>query len=176
MADDPRRLASRAYYDLGENAQEALALKQLYKMLSFEVKYECIKAKCSTLYEAVVIIEQYEAIMGDKKKQVRATNPAPEKDINQELLHRLAMLEQAVQGQKDNAQQGGVRQSGNRQASANQQSAPRACYRCKSPDHMVRDCPIPPTCYICGSREHTRRNCPQNVPSGGQGNEQPPTN
>lgn len=55
-------------------AQEALALNQLYKSISLEMKCRCIDRNCSTIAQAVDIIERYESILGDgaeRKRTVR---------------------------------------------------------------------------------------------------------
>ncbi|VDI51416.1 Hypothetical predicted protein [Mytilus galloprovincialis] len=41
LADDLRQMAQRAYIDLDARAQEVLALNQLYKSVTPEVKYQC---------------------------------------------------------------------------------------------------------------------------------------
>ncbi len=152
LADDLRRMASRAYSDLGERAQEALAMKQLYKLIPFDLKYECIKRNCDTLYEAVAVVEQYEALVGDRKKPVRAAQQAPEKDVNAEVLQRLSRLEQAVQANRSES----TRQS--RSASTSRQGS--GCWRCGSLEHFMRECPQPASCHYCGKQGHVRRDCP----------------
>ena len=65
VGDDIRQMAQKAYCNLDSLAQEALALNQLYKIISLEMKCHCIDRDCRTVAEAVDIIERYEAIMGD---------------------------------------------------------------------------------------------------------------
>jgi hypothetical protein len=43
-------------------AQEALALNQLYKSISLEMKSKCIDKECETVATAVDIVEKHEAI------------------------------------------------------------------------------------------------------------------
>ncbi|VDI68622.1 Hypothetical predicted protein [Mytilus galloprovincialis] len=70
-------MAQRAYIDLDARAQEVLALNQLYKSVTPEVKYQCTNQGCRTVAGAVEVIERYEAIIGDgsekKKGSVRMT-------------------------------------------------------------------------------------------------------
>ncbi|VDI69260.1 Hypothetical predicted protein [Mytilus galloprovincialis] len=77
LADDLRQMAQRAYIDLDARAQEVLALNQLYKSVTPEVKYQCTNQGCRTVAGAVEVIERYEAIIGDgsekKKGSVRMT-------------------------------------------------------------------------------------------------------
>ena len=71
LGDDLRLMAQRAYPELGQNAQESLALHQLYKAISLEMKCRCIDRDCKTVADAIEVIERYEAILGeptDKKK------------------------------------------------------------------------------------------------------------
>ena len=46
-------------------AQEELALNQLYKVISLEMKCGYIDKDCQTTFEAVDVMERYEAMMGD---------------------------------------------------------------------------------------------------------------
>ncbi|CAC5419936.1 unnamed protein product [Mytilus coruscus] len=77
LADDLCQMAQRAYIDLDARAQEVLALNQLYKSVTPEVKYQCTNQGCRTVAGAVEVIERYEAIIGDgsekKKGSVRMT-------------------------------------------------------------------------------------------------------
>ena len=60
-----------------KKAQEALALNQLYKIISIEMKCRCIDKNCNSVAEAVEVIERYESIMGDgdkKKVNVRSVD------------------------------------------------------------------------------------------------------
>jgi hypothetical protein len=77
LADDLRQMSQRACVDLDARAQEVLALNQLYKSITPEVKYQCTNQGCETVAEAVEVIERYEAIIGvcseRKKQNVRMT-------------------------------------------------------------------------------------------------------
>ena len=65
VGDDIRQMAQKPYCNIDSIAQEALALNQLYKVISLEIKCRCIDKDCRTVSEAVDVIERYEAIMGD---------------------------------------------------------------------------------------------------------------
>lgn len=66
LAEDLRHIAKRAYNDFDNRAQEVLALNQLYKKLSLEVKFQlCTSQYCRTITEVVEIIERSETILGD---------------------------------------------------------------------------------------------------------------
>ena len=79
--DDIRQMAQKAYCNLDPPAHEVLALDQLYKIVSLEMKCRCIDKNCTTVSEAVDVIERYEAIMGDnldhKKSNMRAIDLSP---------------------------------------------------------------------------------------------------
>ena len=60
VGDDIRQMAQKAYCNLDSVAQEALALYQLYKVISLEMKCRCIDKDCRTVSEAVDVIERYE--------------------------------------------------------------------------------------------------------------------
>ena len=64
LADDLRQMSQKAYSNLDPRAQEALALNQLYKSISLEMKCRCIDKNCKTVADAVEVIERYEAILG----------------------------------------------------------------------------------------------------------------
>jgi len=75
LGDDLRQLSQKAYTNLDARAQEALALNQLCKSISLEMKCRCIDKECETVSDAIQVIERYEAILGDsidkKKTAVR---------------------------------------------------------------------------------------------------------
>ena len=74
LGDDLRRLAQRAYSNMNHDAREMLALNQLYKSVSPDLKYKCISENCTSVTKAVSIIETYEGILGEessKKKMIR---------------------------------------------------------------------------------------------------------
>lgn len=58
LGDDLRQMSQRAHPNLDARAQEALALNQLYKYISLEMKCRCIDRNCLTIAQAVDIIER----------------------------------------------------------------------------------------------------------------------
>ncbi|CAG2230346.1 unnamed protein product [Mytilus edulis] len=136
VGDDIRQLAQKAYYDLDLAAQESLALNQLFKVITVEMKCRCIDKECHTIADAVDVIERYESILGDQDKKkstmIRAVESKDteghmsEKDYHsnlQELQDRIAKLEQGH----------GSRES--------KRANTGRCYGCNSPDHFMRNCP-----------------------------------
>ena len=57
-------MAQKAYVGLDSAAQEAIALNQLYKTITLEMKCRCIDRNCQTV--SVDVIKRYEGILGDK--------------------------------------------------------------------------------------------------------------
>lgn len=136
LGDDLRQMSQRAYPNLDGMAQEALALNQLYKCISLEMKCRCIDRNCSTVVQAVDIIERYESILGDgteKRRAVRMVGGDLQKsdsEISKTLQTILSRLEQLEHGPQQ--RQGRPRENGQ---TRNQ------CYGCGSPDHFIRQCP-----------------------------------
>ena len=53
LGDDLRRMMLKAYPELNSQAQEALALNQVYKCLNIDMKCRCFDRECSTIADAV---------------------------------------------------------------------------------------------------------------------------
>lgn len=154
LADDLRQMAQRAYKDFDPRAQEVLALNQLYKSVTPDIKYQC--RDCKTMSEAVEIIERYEAIMADsndKRKTVRLLTtgadaqcytPEEEADTLQGLNRRMAMLESDRENTRTNANDSRFHMQQS-QAGPRRQTTGKfkgKCYICKSPNHFFSKCPI----------------------------------
>ena len=118
LAYDLRRLAHNAYVDLDNNAQEHLALNQLYKLISIDMKCRCIDQNCTTIAEAVSVIERYESIMGTPHMNVRSCKDDSVETKLKQMQNRISNLE-----------------------SRNIQQATPRCYGCNSPDHFWKFCP-----------------------------------
>lgn len=156
LADDLRQMAQRAYIDLDARAQEVLALNQLYKSVTPEVKYQCTNQECKTVAEAVEVIERYEAIIGDvtekRKLNVRLTtehkgegssnNSEKDRDLENTLgglTRRIAQLE-TREAQGSNSKSHG-KEWQNRQSRSQYPRRDTRCFICDSPAHICRNCP-----------------------------------
>ena len=76
LGDDLRLLAQISYPELGTDAQESLALHQLYKAITLEMKCRCIDRDCRTVESAVQIVERYDAILGEGTDKKKSNVPA----------------------------------------------------------------------------------------------------
>ena len=158
LADDLRQMSQRAYVDLDARAQEVLALNQLYKSVTPEVKYQCTNQGCETVAEAVEVIERYEAIIGDcserKKQNVSMTTGYSETEDNhqdhcngqiQDTLHgltrRISQLETSRTPPIHNNIQN-TRSWHGRSRNNGSMRKTLTCFICDSPDHICRNCPF----------------------------------
>ena len=66
LCDDLRQLSKKAYIQLDSQAQEAIGLNQLYKIITLEMKCRCVDNDCQTLHEAASVVDRYEAILGEQ--------------------------------------------------------------------------------------------------------------
>ena len=145
LGDDLRRMARRAYASFDPQAQETLALNQLYRTVSSEMKYRCVAAQCRTIADAVELIETYEGIVGEEKKKStvrrvenskKSKNEQSKPSLSSQSNNKIEKtLEQLVQ-RLDR-----LEERGNRPRSMNYSQGPRVCFKCQSPDHFIRNCP-----------------------------------
>ncbi|XP_062575414.1 uncharacterized protein LOC134237324 [Saccostrea cucullata] len=139
VGDDIRQLSQKAYSNLDIDAQESLALNHLYKIIPVEMKCRCIDKECSTVAEAVDVIERYESIMGDGDK----------KKINVRHVDQEQAVKQPTGEQKSNNLEDTIKSLINRleKLESAQRMEPRkgnnswTCFICNSPDHLMKDCP-----------------------------------
>ena len=149
LGDDLRCMSQRAYSSLNNEAKEMLTLNQLYKSVSPELKYKCISKNCTSVTEAVSIIELYEAILGEDsaKNLVRRTTAEPDKNSQAKESFSYSRDDNNLQGilrKLQNCIEMLSRQC-NTQTRSDQgprdRNSHRLCYICFSPRHLQRDCP-----------------------------------
>lgn len=149
LADDLRQMAQRAYSDLDGTAQEVLALNQMYKNIPPEVKYQCTNQECTTVTDAVEVIERYEAIIGDvteKKRQgVRmiseassegATGSSKMDETINKLTRLVNNLDDRSHNQHHQTNRGYSRPGFNR----GNITRPMACHFCGKTNHFIKNC------------------------------------
>ena len=90
LGDDLRCMSQRAYSSLNNEAKEMLALNQLYKSVSPELKYKCISKNCTSVTQAVSIIELCEAILGKDSSQNLVRKATAEPDRNSQVKESLS--------------------------------------------------------------------------------------
>ena len=152
LGDDLRRLAQRAYSNMNHDAREMLALNQLYKSVSPDLKYKCISENCTSVTKAVSIIETYEGILGEessKKKMIRqaATDDSPRHSNQPPTNYTMGNDDlQSTLRQLQNSIEMLTRQCNNqvRNQDPRDRNGQRLCYICLSPRHLQRDCPQNP--------------------------------
>ena len=168
LADDLRQMAQRAYSDLDSKAQEVLALNQLYKNVSSEVKYQCTNQECKTVTDAVEIIERYEAIIGDSTDKKRSTvrmisednypeqnsQVATEYSKMTDTLNKLTRLVDNI-GDRSNQTNRGYNKPGYTNRN-NRKSLP--CHFCGKTDHLIKNC----TAYLKYKEEYRAKQHIQN--------------
>ena len=149
LGDDLRCMSQRAYSSLNNEAKEMLALNQLYKSVSPELKYKCISKNCTSVTQAVSIIELYEAILGEDsaKNLVRQATAEPDRNPQAKESFSYSRDDNNLQGilrQLQNCLEMLSRQC-NTQTRGDQgprdRNGQRLCYICFSPHHLQRDCP-----------------------------------
>ena len=149
LGDNLRRMSQRAYSSLNNEAKEMLALNQLYKSVSPELKYKCISENCTSVTKAVPIIELYEGILGEdsSKNLVRQTTAEPDRNSQAKESFRYNIDDNNLQGILRQLQSciEILNRQGNTQAQGDPDPSDRnnqhICYICFSPRHLQRDCP-----------------------------------
>lgn len=177
LGDDLRQMAQKAYRKLGPLAQEALALNQLYKSISLDMKSKCIDKECETVAAAVDIIERHEAIyeINDKKRPIVVRqmtaddynyNFQDSKD-NYATVHAVNSKSPPVQGgiknqtiTNDNLLKQLVERIANLESSINKVQNGNPYAQSYSQRNGQRNMGTK-TCYQCNSTDHFIRNCPQ---------------
>ena len=149
LGDDLRRMSQRAYSSLNNEAREMLALNQLYKSVSPDLKYKCISENCTSVTKAVPIIELYEGILGEdsSKYLVRQVTAEPDRFLQAKESFRYNIDDNNLQGTLRKLQNciEMLNRQGNTQARGDKgprdRNSQRLCYICFSPRHLQRDCP-----------------------------------
>ena len=149
LGDDLRHMSQRAYCSLNNEAREMLALNQLYKSVSPDLKYKCISENCTSVTKAVPIIELYEGILGEdsSKNLVRQATAEPDRNLQAKESFRYNI--------DGNNLQGILRQLQSCKEILNRQGDTQALG-----DQGPRDRNSQCLCYICFSSRHLQRDCP----------------
>lgn len=147
LCDDIRQISQKAYCNLNEKEQEALALNHLYKIIPVEMKCRCIDRDCQSISDAVDVIERYEAILCehfDKKKQT-ARAVSYSSDTKDTFPENNLAIPTPNKGQIEESDANkllrDISSRLERLEKSSQKSTTRKCFHCNSPAHFIKDCP-----------------------------------
>lgn len=158
LGDDLRQLSQKAFSNLDSRAQEALALNQLYKSISLEMKCRCIDKECDTVSDAIQVIERYEGILGvdsQEKKKAPVRHMSEYHNSSDPALEQLTARIMKLEETSKQPSQQTVPQSPNTGFAEN--GRPRSCFVCNDPGHFYRNCPIYQKCTKLSSRSYQRQ-------------------
>ncbi|MCG7866921.1 MAG: hypothetical protein JAY74_11180 [Candidatus Thiodiazotropha taylori] len=179
VGDDIRQMAQKAYCNLDSLAQEALALNQLYKIVSLEMKCRCIDRDCRTVAEAVDVIERYEAIMGDnsdrKRSNMRTIDSSPLNKAESQRLQKKPTIETAlerIEARLDRLERQNQfqQQTVPKQGVNAQKPTKRTCFTCNSPFHLYKNCPYNNQSHYQQENVPSRQNTGNSLGHANQGN------
>ena len=102
FAEDIRQLCQKAYSDFDSHSQERLALDQLYRNVTPEMQCRCIDHNCTSVSQAVNVIERCESILGTQHPDLRAPESTANsrsdfEDFMQHIINRLNKMELTIQ-------------------------------------------------------------------------------
>ena len=151
LAENLSQMAQRAYREFdarAQGAQEVLALNQLYKSVSPDVKYQC--RDCRTISEAVEVIERFESIMIDSTGKRKSTRIVAAEGTEQELgtIESLSRRMEKLETDRKMTPHANDRRygtqdyqygQGNNFTGKNRRRC--RCYICKSKYHFFSKCP-----------------------------------
>ena len=131
LADDLMLLAQKAHCDLDRVTQERFALNQFYKSVPVDMKCRCIDRHCCTVYDAVSVIQRYESIFA-----------AESKAFVRSICHRKRTEKQfeTKADIQDSPKLVKMKKAGSSSATFRTRRHRKLFFRCKSPNHIVRDC------------------------------------
>lgn len=153
LGDSLRQMAQKAYSNLDAVAQETIALNQLYKAISLDMKCRCMDRECKTVAEAVDVIERYEAVIGDSNAKrsiirgVAGLNDQSEETSSYNKGRPDPSLENTLKQVMEKLDK--IEMNNNSRWEKKPQSQPfksRSCFICHSVDHFFRKCPIYQKC------------------------------
>ena len=135
LADNARRLASRAYHSNDYASQEKAALHAFQTAVGEDLQLKCAERSCRTLEMAVETVEIQERYT---KRAVRALKQE-ESDMALQLRTMGEKLETLMGEIKDDREQ--RKQWAARRESGRHRKADMECHSCHQKGHFVRECP-----------------------------------
>ena len=135
LCDDIRQLTKKAYSQLNTQSQDIVALNQLYKIISPEMKCRCIDNNCSSIHEAAAVIDKYESILGYDQQRSSRVRAVDTNGIDRKLSGLIKGLDSRLERLES------VSLARSTQQSLKTKSESRKCFKCRSEAHLFRDCP-----------------------------------
>ena len=136
MGDDIWQMTQRAYYDFDHRSQEQLALKHFYRVIDPEMKVKCVENKCTTIADAVDVVERYEALYEDRRdsrrsqlRAVDATKQTTTEDVLSKLVEQMNTMTKMMEQQS-------LQNHNNPRPRQN-----RLCFQCGEEGHFMASCP-----------------------------------
>ena len=167
LGDDIWRMTQRAYHDFDLRSQEQLALKHFYRVVDAEMKVKCVENKCRNIYDAVAVVERYEALYEGKQEGRKSHVRAVEVSTSNTLAQQLDDIKNQLQTL--NTRQTRTERAVNRDNDMRYNPVPPrgrqvVCYRCGETGHVKTQCTAPQdmsrvTCFHCGKPGHYRYQC-----------------
>lgn len=82
FGDDLLLMAQKAYANLYSDAQEMLALQQFYQALPLEMRCGIMDKDCTSISEAVNVVERYEDLINENTDRKRAVTRAADRQYS----------------------------------------------------------------------------------------------
>ena len=82
FGDDLLLMAQKAYANLDSDAQEMLALQQFYKAVPLEMRCRIMDKDCTSISEAVSVVERYEDLINENTDRKRAVTRAADRQYS----------------------------------------------------------------------------------------------
>ena len=166
LGDDIWQKTQRAYHDFDLRLQEQLALKHFYRVVDSEMKLKCVENKCTNIYDAVAVVERYEALYEDRCEGRKVHVCAVEKTPCDSLKTEVELLRMQLKSLETRQNQSEQHRNSRAQAAGQQRGRSAVCYQCGEAGHYRTECPqrrvaSSVTCYRCGEPGHYRNECPQ---------------
>ena len=135
LGDDIWQKTQRAYHDFDLRLQEQLALKHFYCVIDSEMKLKCVENKCTNIYDAVAVVERYEALYEDHREGRKVHVCAVEKTPCDSLKTEVEQLRMQLKSLETRQNQSEQHRNSRAQAARQQRGRSVVCYQCGEAGH-----------------------------------------